>query len=173
MVEFSFVSFPSAKNVEVDTFFIKFDLKIGCFVTSGLGILLSSIMIVFSAFKMTDECATPAECLLTQHPLLPQFAAFFKFMLAAHVLTLAGEICLLLGTVLKMEALLNVWLAIPTGACFTYSTVYSFLVYKDFAAYGYSGVGFAFSLIGLILYLAYLIYAWICVYSFAKKVSQS
>lgn len=91
--------------------------------------------------------------LAVQNGLLPPFAAFFKFMIALHVLTLAGEICLLLGGLFKIEALLNVWLAVPTGLAFTYSTVYSFVVYKDFAGYGYSAVGFSFSLIGLILYL--------------------
>lgn len=30
MVEFSFPSLPSPRNVEVDTFFFKFDLKIAC-----------------------------------------------------------------------------------------------------------------------------------------------
>lgn len=90
-------------------------------------------------------------------PLPTSQAGFFKFMFVLHIFTLLTEILLLLGGMFKMEGLLAIWLAWPTGFSYIYSAVYSNLAYTDFWELGMkrsNDSALAFTMIGLMLYLS-------------------
>lgn len=75
-------------------------------------------------------------------------------MITLHVFTFLVCVCLLAGAALEIELLITIYLSWPIWLSFAFSCIYSFIVYSDLYTLTpqYDGVGFAFSLIGLILY---------------------
>lgn len=77
-------------------------------------------------------------------------------MITLHVFTFLACISLLAGAILEVEMLITIYLSWPIWLSFAYSCIYSFIVYGDFLkdTPQYNGWGFAFSIIGLIIYMS-------------------